>query len=80
MRENEVTVLYVMEVKTDVANQMKMMSRSPCSDLLQNNSLQFSIASKANCVRIDNLAIQPKDVDGMANSVDPDQTAPSGAV
>ena len=34
-----------MEMKTEVTKQTKMASYSPCSDLLQNNSLQFSSAS-----------------------------------
>ena len=43
---NDVTPSNIMEMKTDVTKQFKMMSRlSPCSDLLQNNSWQFSIAS-----------------------------------
>ena len=40
------SVSKVMEIKTDITKQIKMTSRSPCSDLLQNNSLQFFIASK----------------------------------
>ena len=42
MREKDVTLSYVMEMKADITKQIKMML---CYNLLQNNSLQFSIAS-----------------------------------
>ena len=50
MQENEVTPSNVMEIKTDSPNKSKWRHASPCNDLLQNNSLQFSNASY---VRID---------------------------
>ena len=44
-RENDAEPTNVMELKADVTKQIKISHASPCSDLLQNNSLQFSIAS-----------------------------------
>ena len=35
---------------------------------------------KNRTVWFNNAVMHPKDADGMANSVDPDQTAPQGAV
>ena len=45
MRENEVSVPNVMEMKIDFTNKSKWRHAGPCIDLLQNNSWQFSIAS-----------------------------------
>ena len=45
MQENDVTPSYVMQMKGDSPNKSKVRHASPCSDLLQNNSRQFSIAT-----------------------------------
>ena len=45
MRENDVTPSNVMDMNTDVTKQIKGRHASPCSDMLQNKSRQFSIAS-----------------------------------
>ena len=45
MRENDVTPSNVTKMKTDVNKHIKMTSRYQGSDLLKNNSLQFSFAS-----------------------------------
>ena len=46
MRENDVTPSNLMEMKGDITKKKsKLRHASPCSDLLQNNSRQFSIAS-----------------------------------
>ena len=45
MRENDVTPSNLMEMKGDITKNSKLRHASPCSDLLQNNSRQLSIAS-----------------------------------
>ena len=45
MGENDVTPSNVAEMKADVTKKSKRRHASLCSDLLQNNSLQFFIAS-----------------------------------
>ena len=44
-KKKNVTPFNVVEMKTDVTQQIKTRHAKPCCDLLQNNSLQFFIAS-----------------------------------
>ena len=54
MRENNVIPSNVMEFKMTSPNKSKWHHSSPCSDLLQNNSLQFPLPLQASSVRIVN--------------------------